>query len=234
MLLTIIIPVWNEEKTIKNVVEEVLNVVFLNKAQIIVVDDGSSDNTAKIVREIETEKQQLSLIKISHSGKDIALWHGIKASDTEWVGVMDGDMQNVPEDFERLFDKAATEKADAVWGIRVQRRDTTIKRLASFGGRSVKKIMFGKRAVKDCGCGIFIAQRCFLNKIIKNCAKPYGQLHCHLPELIEAQGGKITEVEVQHRRRKDGKEKFGVINRLIPGFVSLTQADRIKQKLQND
>lgn len=229
---TIIIPVWNEEKIIKLSIEEVLNTEVLTDGRIIVVDDGSTDETAEILKEIAEENKRLFIIYNKHGGKDFALWAGINFAETEWIGIMDGDMQNVPEDFEYLFRKIEDEKADAIWGIRTNRKDTWVRQMASFFGGSIKKCLLKNCVVQDCGCGIFVARRNFLAEIVKVCPKPYGQLHCHFPELIEAQGGKVIEMEVQHRNRKSGKEKFGVFNRIIPGFVSLIQASKIKRKLQ--
>ena len=235
---TIIIPVWNEEETIASVIEEVLEeeylnfLNFLNNTCVIIVDDGSDDRTGEILEEISKTTSQLQIIHIKHGGKDSALWSGIIASQTEWIGVMDSDKQNVPKNFEDLFKVAENEKADAVWGIRSCRKDGLIKIISSFCGRAIKKSLLKKCVVQDCGCGIFVARKQFLIEIIKACPKPYGQLHCHLPELIEAQKGKVIETEVHHRKRKEGTAKFGVFNRLIPGLFSLIQAKNIIKRIK--
>ncbi len=226
---TIIIPVWNEEETIASVIEEVLKekyLNFLNNTYIIIVDDGSDDRTVEILEKI-SKAGRLCYIYNEHGGKDAALWSGIIAAQTEWIGVMDSDRQNVPKDFKNLFVKAENEKADAVWGIRSCRKDGLIKRISSFCGRVIKKFLLKKCVVQDCGCGIFVARKRFLIKIIKECPKPYGQLHCHLPELIVAQGGKVIETVVRHRKRKEGTAKFGVFNRIVSGLVSLIQAKKL-------
>ena len=144
----------------------------------------------------------------------------------------DGDGQYDPRDFARLLETAVREKADGVWGVRSQRQDTSFRLAISRGGRWFKKRMLGSSAITDSGCGIWVARRRFLLPIIECETAPAGQLHCHLADLMTAQGARIAEQPIHHRSRTRGQAKYGMFNRLGPGWRSLIQAANVRRKLQ--
>ncbi len=227
--MTILIPVWNEEAVVSFVLDDLHAGALPAGTEILLLNDGSTDRTAN---EIARWKQlhpeaRVQAVDLPHGGKDAALWCGFQQVQTEWIGMMDGDGQYCPADFQRLRDRANETGADAVWGIRGKRCDYGWRLFISRIGRRVKRLMLGHCCVSDTGCGIWVAKACHLRDLRQRCPDPVGQVHCHLPEYIQSRGGKVVERDIEHRARHAGQAKFGAINRIIPGLRSLFQARRL-------
>lgn len=232
MPLTILIPVWNEEGPLRDVIAEILSLPELADTRILIIDDGSTDRTPQIAEALARDNARVAVLQRPHAGKDHALWAGIAGAQTEWLGMTDGDGQYDPRDFARLLDAANERRADAVWGVRARRQDTAFRLAISRAGRWFKRQMLGGSAVTDSGCGIWVARRSFLLPIIESCPNPSGQVHCHLADLMAAQGAVVVEQSITHRSRSQGQAKYGMFNRLGPGFRSLVQASAIRRALR--
>ena len=230
---TLIIPVWNEAESIKAVLDEIAKISVFNHLNLLIINDGSTDNSKQIIENWQSNYSNCRLISIKHCDKDMALWYGTAETTTEWIIVMDGDGQYYSGDLEKIFDFTIGQNADAGWGIRTNRNDTFFRLASSIVGKWIKKILLGNIVVKDTGCGLFIVRTKFLKQIITFCPNPYGQLHCHFPELINGLKGKVIEMQIKHRSRLGGDAKFGMINRLLPGFFSLCQTRYLLHKFNN-
>lgn len=230
--MIVLIPTFNEEACIRPVLDEVVRVCEPTGHRILIMDDGSTDNTVSLVEAHPAFGTTIQVLACPHGGKDLALWAGIAAAQDEWLGMMDADGQYDPVDFIRLLEQARKQNADAAWGFRQQREDSIWRLLISRGGRTVKRVLLGGTAVQDTGCGIWVARRSRLLPAIQACPRPAGQVHCHLPDLIVQQGGIVVECPITHRARQAGQAKFGFLNRLGPGLRSLLQARRAKQALR--
>ena len=228
--LTILIPVWNEEGPVRPVVEEILQATPPD-FRVLIMNDGSSDATPALIDQLAASHDRVSVLHLPHQGKDHALWAGIRAANTEWLGMTDGDGQYDPLDFQRLMDTALAGNADAVWGVRERRQDTRFRLVISRAGRWFKKAILGSSAVTDSGCGIWVARRRFLLPIANASHAPAGQIHCHLADLMVAQGAAVREMIIHHRARITGTAKYGMFNRLIPGLRSLLQANEVRRSL---
>jgi dolichol-phosphate mannosyltransferase len=229
--LTIVLPAWNEEAVIAGTLREVLAAPGLEDVAVLVVDDGSTDRTADVVLEMGRMQPRLRVETVPHGGKDLALWHAIRTSATPWMGLMDADGQYDPADFPRLLATARERSVDAVWGQRAQRSDHPWRLLCSRVARAVKRATFGALRVDDPGCGIWVARVDFLRPVAEGERAPAGQLHCHLAELIAAQGGRVGQMAIHHRHRAGGQAKYNMLNRLGPGSRSLAQAGRLARRL---
>ena len=231
--LTILIPLWNEAEVVAFLLDDLNAGGLPGNAAVLLLNDGSTDGTAA---EIAAWKERhpsarIQSLDLPHGGKDSALWQGFQQVADGWVGMMDGDGQYCPEDFGRLLQKALESGADAVWGIRTTRQDYGWRLLISRIGRQVKRLCLGHCCVSDTGCGVWIARAGHLRNLQRLCPRPAGQVHCHLPEYIQAQGGTVVEMSIRHRARHAGQAKFGALNRILPGLRSLFQARRLIRAL---
>ena len=229
--LTVLIPVWNERNCIVSTLRAFEGTPGLQQVRRLVIDDGSTDGTGRMLAEYSRAHPQTEVLHLPHGGKDRALWAGFQAVRTVWTGMMDGDGQYAPNDFPRLLAFASTANADAVWGIRLHRQDNALRFLSSWIGRTTKRLTLGGQVVQDTGCGIWIARSRYLQPIPGVCPDPAGQVHCHIPELIATQGGRVAELEITHRSRHAGRAKFGALNRSVPGLISLCQAAGCRHRL---
>jgi dolichol-phosphate mannosyltransferase len=231
--LTIIIPVWNEAESIYKVLMEFTLIPEFSNTSIIVVDDGSTDTTNKKINKCCVINKMIKNIHINHSGKDKALWKGVADAKTKWAGVIDGDGQYNPYDFIKLLSRLTELNADAIWGIRINRKDNYLRKLSSYIGKTTMKLFIRQSKLRDPGCGIFIIKKELWHEIINICQNPKGQLHCFLAELVSELNGRVIEFEVEHRKREKGHAKYGINNRFISGLLSLLQACSIRKKIRN-
>ena len=231
--LTVILPIWNEAGTVPHVLVELLAVPGLVGAQVLAVDDGSTDGSARELDSWAARDARVRVVHLPHGNKDAALWHAVGDADTEWLCAMDADGQYDPSDIVRLMDHAGTTGADAVWGVRVAREDHALRFVSSAVGRMARRLVLGTLAVHDAGCGLVLVRRTFYARATVACPRPAGLVHCQLAELIHAMGGKVAELPIAHRPRRGGRAKFGALNRMVPGVRSLLQARKARRDLGN-
>lgn len=216
-MLSIIIPVYNEETSIKPLADELLLVLARigRKFELIFINDGSTDNSQKNIEEL-CKRHPQSIKKIQfrkNSGKAAALQAGFNLAKGDIIITLDGDLQDNPQELPR-FIKKIEEGFDLVSGWKQNRKDPVTKNLASklfnFVTGKVTKIK-----LHDFNSG-FKAYRAEAVKTLNL----YGELHRYIPVLVAAQGFKITEIPIEHRKRQFGKSKYGSI-RFINGFFDL-------------
>lgn len=225
-LLSIVVPVMNEEENIKPLVlaikKNVKNIVY----EIIFVDDGSLDNTVEAI--LKLKDKSITLIQFSRNfGQTSALAAGIGRAQGKYIATIDGDLQNDPSDLLLMLKKLEKERLDLVVGYRAKRQDNIISRklpskIANFIIRKLAKIN-----IKDIGCTIKV----FKAQLAKN-LDLYGELHRMIPILAAMQGAKIGEISVKHHARKFGQSKYG-INRtfkVLGDLLTLLFLQRYLQK----
>ena len=210
--LSIIIPVYNEEKNVKELHKEILKVCkTLNKEfEIIFIDDGSEDNTLN-------ELKKLSPVKIisftKNFGQTAGFDAGFKIAKGKIIITMDGDLQNDPKDIPKFL-KELDKGYDVVTGWRYPRKDGLGKRFTSWGARVLRRILLGDK-LHDAGCSL----RAYRKDVIKD-FDLYGEMHRFIPSILAARGFKITEIKTNHRPRKFGKTKYNW-QRGIKGFTDM-------------
>jgi glycosyltransferase involved in cell wall biosynthesis len=205
--LSIVIPAYNEEHTIKQLCHQIQNVLLEleESSEIIIVDDGSSDGTCSVLRKLKDEIKELKVVILrSNFGQTAALSAGFDNAHGNVIITMDADLQNDPNDIPKLIEKIH-EGYDVVSGWRKNRRDNWITRkVPSFLANKLISFITGVR-LHDYGCTI----KAYRKEIVKD-IELYGQMHRFIPALAKWVGGKITEIPVNHYPRKFGKSKYGI------------------------
>lgn len=219
--LSIVIPVYNEEDNIIPVVEELISKLDGKIAfELIVVDDGSEDNTAEKLHYLEKVHSRLhSAQHPNNKGKSAALITGVMTAQAAWIATMDGDGQNNPSDILNLFVELShvTRSRDLclVAGHRRKRKDTWVKRISSQISNRFRAFLL-KDNTSDTACGLKI----FSRKEFLHLPR-FDNMHRFLPALFKRQGGEVFSVEVEDRSRIYGKSKYNIRNRLWVGIVDL-------------
>ena len=200
--ISIVIPVYNEEENIKPLYEEVLNVI--NDFEMIIVDDGSIDNSWEVIKKIaEKDKRVIGIRFTRNFGQTQAIKAGIDVAENDIIILMDGDGQNDPNDILKLISKIE-EGFDVVSGWRKKRKDNFFTRvLPSIIANYIISLVTGVK-LNDYGCTLKAYKKDFIKEI-----DLYGEMHRFIPALCYYVGAKITEVEVNHRPRIKGKSKYG-------------------------
>ena len=218
MNLSIIIPAFNEEESIKPLV----NLIFKNldknleDFEIILIDDGSDDKTWTEIFKISNKFENIVSIKlIENYGKSDALDAGFKVCKGNYVLTMDADLQDDPSEILPLYSMIKENKYDLVSGWKKKRNDPLTKTIPSKFFNLVTRLFSGIK-LNDFNCGIKIYRKEVINSI-----NLYGEMHRYIPLIAKWNGfNKIAEKEVNHNRRKYGVTKFGM-ERYIRGFLDL-------------
>ena len=218
MNLSIIIPAFNEEESIKPLV----NLIFKNldknleDFEIILIDDGSNDKTWDEIVKISNKFENIVSIKLLENyGKSDALDAGFKVCKGNYVLTMDADLQDDPSEILPLYSMIIENKYDLVSGWKKKRNDPLTKTIPSKFFNLVTRLFSGIK-LNDFNCGIKIYRKEVINSI-----NLYGEMHRYIPLIAKWNGfNKIEEKEVNHNRRKYGVTKFGM-ERYIRGFLDL-------------
>ena len=217
-VLSVVIPVHNEVANIASLVDEVEAALDGHLAfELLVVDDYSSDDTAKIVLELAAARPWLKVCRHrTNAGQSAAVLTGVRAAGADWIATLDGDGQNDPADIPALWQMHLQQaEFNMICGHRQKRRDTLVKRLSSRIANAVRSRMLGDDT-PDTGCGLKLFNRADFLAI-----PHFDHLHRFLPALFRRQGGHITSVAVNHRPRGGGQSHYGIGNRLWVGIVDM-------------
>ncbi|MBT4960074.1 MAG: glycosyltransferase family 2 protein [Flavobacteriaceae bacterium] len=219
MDISIVIPLLNEQNSLEELSSSVSSVINdLNlKYEIILIDDGSTDNSWKIISKICLKNQHIKGIRfLKNFGKSQALSAGFKACNGDVVITMDADLQDDPNEIPELYKKINEEHFDLVSGWKKVRYDSIIfKNFPSKIFNWAARITSGLK-LNDFNCGIKAYKKEVIQKV-----KLTGGMHRYIPVLAKNAGyNRITEKIVIHHPRKHGKTKYG-IDRFIKGFLDL-------------
>jgi glycosyltransferase involved in cell wall biosynthesis len=204
-LISIILPVYNEAENLTVLLpalSQTLDTLDLNY-EIVVVDDGSNDETARTLREMAN--LHLRVVRLRrNSGQTTALMAGIRFARGEVLISMDGDLQNDPADIAPILAKL-NEGFDVVSGWRINRQDARIRRnLLSRLANKLISVVSGVH-LHDYGCSLKAYRRSALEGV-----QLYGEMHRFIPIYAYWNGARVTEVPVKHRPRYRGVSKYGL------------------------
>lgn len=204
MEVSLVITVFNEQENIPLLIRSIQNTLTELDYEVILVDDGSSDNT--VDRIVENMSDRISLIRLNNNyGQTPAMAAGIAEATGEYIVTMDGDLQNDPSDIPMMLTKLKTEGWDVVAGNRKKRKDGFfMRKLPSNVANYIIRSATGVH-ISDYGCTLKV----FRKEIAKNLGL-YGELHRFIPILAVMQGGRITETDVKHHPRIHGQSKYGM------------------------
>jgi len=208
MDLSVIIPVYNEQDSIKLLVKQLIDLqeqLPEKIMQIIFVDDGSNDDTNKIINREISDYSNMEIICLSKNfGQTAALSAGIDNADGDVLITMDADLQNDPSDIPKLLNKLE-DGYDVASGWRDKRNDKYFSRIlpSKIANWIISKI--SGIQLHDYGCTL----KAYRKEILEG-VKLYGEMHRFIPIYVAWQGGKVTEIPVNHHQRKFGKSKYGL------------------------
>jgi len=211
-LLTVALPVHNEEECIRTVISEIVEVLDAAGVayEIIAVDDGSTDSTPDILQTLVNEKKVTTVTTLPRNlGQSAALGRGIREARGTFICTMDSDGQNDPRDIPRCLAALEESGADACLGWREKRRDTLSKRLASRFANSVRRALL-RDGARDTGCSMRVIRAEYLKAL-----QVWRGMHRFLPALVKALGARIVQIPVNHRPRAGGKSHYSNFRRLM-------------------
>lgn len=206
--ISVILPVLNEGECITSVLEELINVLENQRYknyEVIVVDDGSIDDTFEKIVQISQSWKKVQPIQLARNfGQSAAMACGFDHAQYDLIVAMDSDGQNNPDDIPRLIHEI-NKGFDCVSGWRKNRKDKKISRKipSNLANRLISS--WTKVKLNDYGCTL----KAYRKNAIKG-FPIYGEIHRFLPAYASLQGAKISEIIVDHRERKTGKSKYGI------------------------
>lgn len=219
ILISFVIPVKDEEKTIAELSINIINIVHgLGvgfDAELIIVDDGSTDDSWLIMCQLAKEYQgTITALRLRRNfGKSVALQAGFRRAGGDIVFTMDGDLQDDPNEIPRFLEELK-KGFDLISGWKRQRHDPLSKTLPSLLFNKITAWATGIH-LHDINCGF----KCYKNEIVKS-INIYGELHRYIPVIAHDLGYKIGEIEVKHHPRLYGVSKYGW-SRYLRGSVDL-------------
>lgn len=216
--ISVVVPIFNEEATLRELCQRIVSTLEEcgRTFEIIAVEDGGTDESLNILRAIREEDDRLRIVQLTRNfGQNPALYAGFSVATGNYVVMIDGDLQNYPEDIPKLLEKL-DQGYDMVSGWRVARQDTPFRRIAS-------KILnyFVARITKiplhDYGCAL----KAFRREVVDRMGLFTHQCR-YLPVDVAWLGGRVAEVEVRHNERAGGESKYGLFGLIRTGFDLIT------------
>ncbi len=223
--LTLIAPAHNEQENIAGLVADVKQAMEPSglRFELIVVDDGSTDQTRQRLIEEQAMHPWLNLFYMEQTppgrgnGQSAAFYAGIRRARGRLIALMDADRQNDPGDLPAMVRLLDQQGADMVQGDRsANRADTAVRRFSSWVGRTFRRVALGD-TIRDTGCSL----RVFKREIGLQLPLQYKGMHRFIPFYARMLGYKVIEMPVRHRHRTAGVAKYGMWNRALPGLHDL-------------
>lgn len=219
MDISVVVPLFNEDESLPELAAWIERVMATNhySYEVIMVDDGSNDNSWQVIEDLGKNNNCIKGIKFQRNyGKSAALNEGFKAAQGDVVITMDADMQDSPDEIPELRRMIIEDGFDLVSGWKKKRYDNTLtKNIPSKVFNATASSVSGIK-LHDFNCGL----KAYNRKVVKS-IEVYGEMHRYIPLLAKWAGfKKIGEKVVEHRARKYGTTKFGW-NRFVNGFLDL-------------
>ena len=224
--LSIVVPLYNEEESLPELVDQIKRALPSRSFELIFVDDGSTDASWNIIEQLVEANNQIKGISLGvNQGKSYALQAGFNEIQGQYIVTMDADLQDDPSEIEQMI-RTLESGYDLVSGWKKERFDPISKTIPSKFFNWVTRRAAGIH-LHDFNCGLKAYRADVLAHI-----QLYGELHRYIPLLAKRAGfGRITEQVVQHRARKYGTTKFG-LSRFINGFLDLITILFVQKYLQ--
>ncbi len=207
--LSVVIPALNEQDNVAPLVEQVGKVMQDAgvRFELIIVDDGSTDQTLARLRQLQTERPWLRVLhRPEPKGQSAAMFAGIQAATGTCIATLDADLQNDPADLPGMLAKIEAGEADMVQGDRSRNRnDHAIRKIGSLVGRKARLWVLGDPA-RDTGCSARVVKA----SIAKQFPLTFKGMHRFMPAYARMLGARIVEVPVTHHARNAGETKYGM------------------------
>jgi glycosyltransferase involved in cell wall biosynthesis len=221
--LSISFPAYNEEANIGQAVRDALRVgsELADDLEVIVVDDGSKDGTADVVRELAVEHPEVRLVEHEvNQGYGAAVYDGLVAGTKEWAFFTDSDLQFVLDELAQLW--AVRDQADLIIGYRAPRQDPFIRKLNGFGWTWLTNVLFGYVS-RDVDCAFKLISREAVRTVAPHVASRGATLSAELLVRAKKMGHTIHEVPVTHLPRQAGSQTGAKLSVILRAFKEMAR-----------
>ncbi len=217
MELSVVVPLYNEEESLPELVSWIWSVTRERyNTEVILVDDGSTDNSWAVIEKLKDEFPFIKALRFRRNyGKSAALNVGFAYAQGKVVITMDADLQDSPDEIPELYQMISSRQYDLVSGWKKNRQDPVSKTIPTRVYNWATRMATGIK-LHDFNCGL----KAYRSEVIKS-IEVYGEMHRYIPVMAKWAGfKKIGEKKVAHQKRKYGHTKFG-LERFINGFLDL-------------
>lgn len=220
MDISVVIPLYNEEESLKELYNWIEKVMDANhfSFEVIFVNDGSTDHSWEIIDSLAHQSQHVKGICFRRNyGKSPALYCGFAEAQGDVVITMDADLQDSPDEIPELYRMISNDGYDLVSGYKQKRFDPISKTIPTKLFNATARKISGIKNLHDFNCGL----KAYRKEVVKN-IEVYGEMHRYIPYLAKSAGfNKIGEKVVHHQARKYGSSKFMGWNRFVNGYLDL-------------
>ena len=223
--LSLVIPCYNEQESVPTLLKRVGDALapIGRPFEVIIVDDGSSDDTPRLLSQAMNDLPWLRVLRMAKNGGQSAAFDaGFKAARGQVIATIDADLQNDPEEIPRLL--PMLDDYDMVNGWRKDRHDTRFRRWQSRWANRIRNWLSGE-TINDSASSLKVYRRCCLEGIML-----YTGMHRFMPTLVKMRGFTCVEVPVKHSPRLAGTAKYGFGNRAWRAFVDLMAVRWMKKR----
>ncbi len=225
LALSVVAAAHNEQDNVARLVDEIHAALdpTLIDYEVVIVDDGSTDRTLPVLRELLPRRERLRVLKLEGtpgvagrgSGQSPAFCAGVRSAGGEIIALLDADGQNDPADIPPMLERLTESGADMVQGDRsAARRDSLVRRVSSWVGRVFRRGLLGD-TIRDTGCSLRVMRR----EVAVALPLEFRGMHRFIPLMARHLGYRVVEMPVHHRPRAAGQTKYGIRNRAIPGLI---------------
>jgi dolichol-phosphate mannosyltransferase len=223
--LSVIAPAHNEAESVEALVQEIAAALDAvgHEFEIVIVDDGSTDDTLARLRMLQGVEQRLRVLRMADTppgrghGQSAAFHAAIRAARGEILAMLDADLQNDPADIPPMLSAMLEHQADLVQGDRSHaRRDSAMKRASSAVSRWIRLALLGD-SIRDTGCSLRLMRR----EVALELPLMFRGQHRYIPFTARSLGYRVVETRVNHRPRVAGRTKYGVLDRAMAGAVDI-------------
>lgn len=214
--ISVVVPAYNEAESLPALLEEIASALAtVGEAwEIVVVDDGSTDETREVLAALRPHLANLRVIRLRrNAGQSAAFLAGFEAAHGAIVVALDADLQNNPADIPRMLRHLP--EYDAVLGVRRRRCDTVVRRVSSRVANAARSAVTGD-GLSDVGCSLKVMRREHLSDLPR-----FNGVHRFFGTLLVWKGCRVLELPVDHRPRRAGETKYGLRNRAVRTFLDL-------------
>jgi dolichol-phosphate mannosyltransferase len=230
--LSVVVPVCNEAENVEPLAREIDAALAGMAYEMIFIDDGSTDDTAMILKRLKSALPALRVLRHSfRSGQSAAVASGVRAARAPWIATLDGDGQNDPADIPKLLAEQAKFENRGVLlfmgNRKASRKDSAFRKLQSSIANGVRSSLLGD-GTPDTGCGIKLFSREMFLELPR-----FDHMHRFLPALFQRHGSRVVSVPVGHRPRTRGTSKYGMLNRLWVGIVDIVGVMWLRRRFKS-
>lgn len=219
MDISIVVPLYNEEESLKELFIWIAKVMEENNFsyEVIFIDDGSTDGSFKVIKDLSSKHPNIKSVRFSRNyGKSPALHTGFEMAEGDVVITMDADLQDSPDEIPELYRMIKEDGYDLVSGWKKKRYDPLSKTIPTKLFNATARKVSGINNLHDFNCGL----KAYKKDVVKD-IEVYGDMHRYIPYLAKNAGyRRIGEKEVKHQARKYGHTKFG-LDRFVNGYLDL-------------